>query len=377
MAILPFEESAQVDIDSLVSPIDAEQPCGQDPRMDASPTSVYYQLKNVRNNARTAERSALIDGEPLLSFANQWRPLVERVPNILLEEAKDLEYTAWYIEALTRNYGFAGLCHGFTIAKILIEEFWDTLYPMPDEDGIETRVAPLVGLNGVEGEGTLLMPIACIPLTEFDGEQAYALWEYEQACEVERFDEEKKRYRLDQGAIELKRVEAAVEMSSSKFFIELVTDIEKTIQAYDALVQVMDQATGLSLSTSHISKRLHDALTAVKYLAGDKLEVENDIASEFLDISPNMPVNDAGNQTANIAQQQLNSRQDAIAELKRISTFFRKTEPHSPMSYAIDQVVRWSDLALPDLLAELIDDGSAREGYFKLVGISSDNDATS
>ncbi len=39
------------------------------------------------------------------------------------------------------------------------------------------------------------------------------------------------------------------------------------------------------------------------------------------------------------------------------------------MAYAIEQVVRWSDMALPDLLEELISDGDARKGYFRLAGI--------
>ncbi len=54
--------------------------------------------------------------------------------------------------------------------------------------------------------------------------------------------------------------------------------------------------------------------------------------------------------------------------------FFRKTEPHSPMSYAIEQVIRWSDLSLPELLQELIQDGEARNGFFKLSGIKTETE---
>ena len=70
---------------------------------------------------------------------------------------------------------------------------------------------------------------------------------------------------------------------------------------------------------------------------------------------------------------QLQQREQAIQTLVQVSEFFRKTEPHSPMSYAIDQVVRWSELSLPELLQELIADQDARKGFFRLTGISSDN----
>jgi type VI secretion system protein ImpA len=65
----------------------------------------------------------------------------------------------------------------------------------------------------------------------------------------------------------------------------------------------------------------------------------------------------------------INSRESAINKLQEIAQFFRKTEPHSPMSYTIEQVIRWSELSLPELLNELITDSDARTGYFKLSGI--------
>ena len=43
------------------------------------------------------------------------------------------------------------------------------------------------------------------------------------------------------------------------------------------------------------------------------------------------------------------------------------------MSYAIEQVIRWSELSLPELLEELIVDGEARSGFFKLSGIRTDD----
>ena len=78
-----------------------------------------------------------------------------------------------------------------------------------------------------------------------------------------------------------------------------------------------------------------------------------------------------GHFESNIAKQ-MNSRTQAIEQLDLVAEFFRKTEPHSPMSYAIEQVVRWSGLSLPELLQELITDGDARNGYFKLSGIKTE-----
>ncbi|WP_064604016.1 type VI secretion system protein TssA [Photobacterium sp. J15] len=359
-----------INLELLKQPVSDEFPAGEDLRNDVTPTSPYFSLKDVRNNARAAERNALVENEPLLSYSAKWKDILTSVPNILTTQCKDLEFAAWYIEALARNYGFAGLNCGFTVAKILIEEFWEYLYPLPDEDGIETRIAPLIGLNGVEGEGTLIIPISCVPITEVHTEQAFSLWEYEQALEIERLDSDRKKQRIGAGGIELKDVLAAAEASSAAFYQQLYRDIESAIDSYTELVKVMDDKCEVSLPTSHISKRLQSCLDAVVYLAGAKLN--DDESSGELD---NLETENEKQSDTTVAtlSVQLNSRQEAIKSLKQIADFFKQTEPHSPMAYAIEQVVRWSDMALPDLLAELISDNEARNGYFRLVGIAKDN----
>ena len=55
-------------------------------------------------------------------------------------------------------------------------------------------------------------------------------------------------------------------------------------------------------------------------------------------------------QPKKLSSDEINSRENAIKKLQEIATFFRKTEPHSPMSYTIEQVIRWSELSLPELL---------------------------
>jgi type VI secretion system protein ImpA len=76
--------------------------------------------------------------------------------------------------------------------------------------------------------------------------------------------------------------------------------------------------------------------------------------------------NDSGQASVNATIQ---NRMDAIAQLEKIASFFKQTEPHSPMAYGIEQVIRWSEMTLPDLLQELISDKDARTGYFRLTGI--------
>ncbi|UTV26496.1 type VI secretion system protein TssA [Photobacterium atrarenae] len=315
-------DNIQLDFEGVLKPISAESQTGNDPRSDTSPHSPYYLLKDVRNQARAAERLALIDNEPLLSLSDKWRQILRQVPELLANEAKDLEYAAWYIEGLTRNYGFKGLGTGFKVARLLIEEFWDDLYPEPDEDGLETRISPLIGLNGVDGEGTLLMPISCIPLTELHNDKCFSLWEYEQAVDIERLDQDKRQQKIAAGGVSLKDVNDAVLASSVEFYQALYKDIEFSIQEFDALSAVMDRACGTPVPTSQITKKLNICKDTVEYLAADKLlfMTPND-ENPLSEVSDEVVDHMAGRSDLSMA---LNSRSDAIDNLKLIAEFFKK-----------------------------------------------------
>ena len=55
------------------------------------------------------------------------------------------------------------------------------------------------------------------------------------------------------------------------------------------------------------------------------------------------------------------SREHALIMLQEIAEFFRRTEPHSPLAYTLEQAVRWGRTPLPKLLEELIPDPGGRE----------------
>jgi len=63
------------------------------------------------------------------------------------------------------------------------------------------------------------------------------------------------------------------------------------------------------------------------------------------------------------------TREQAFSELAKIADFFRRIEPHSPISYTLDEVVRRGRMTLPELLSELIQDEGARRLFLLSSGI--------
>ena len=62
-------------------------------------------------------------------------------------------------------------------------------------------------------------------------------------------------------------------------------------------------------------------------------------------------------------------RQGAFRQLEELAAFFRRTEPHSPTAYAIENLVRRGRMSFPELVEELIADGNVRRAYLVNAGI--------
>ncbi len=360
----------------VLMPVSEDSSTGIDPREDVSPQSSYYRLKDQRMAARNAERNALIEEESIHLYNSMWRVFLEELPDVLSTQSKDFELVAWLIEALTRLNGFRGMGIGYNVASAFIEDYWQHMHPMPDEDGIETRISAITGLNGIESEGTLLFPLASIPLTDIGIEQAYAYWQYQQAVELERLDDDKRRARVDQGAVELSVIMETVKSTSDEFYHQLIADLEFAIDAFNCFSQKLDVAVGYVTPSSYITKTLDSIHTALKHLLGDRFRqqvcespkidevVECEQTNEF--VSDTMP--------SSLLMTKMQSREQAIKQLQVVADFFRESEPHSPVSYSIEQIIRWCGMPLPELLAELISDGDAKRNYFRLVGIAEHNE---
>lgn len=376
---------ATFDIEALLQPISDDKPQGEDIREDYSPTSVYYQIKDARAAARTAERQNMMSDDPEAIYHDvpEWRTVMKLAPEILSQKSKDLEITAWYIESLVREYGFAGLRDGFNLASMLIEKYWDELYPLPDEDGLESRVAPITGLNGEDGDGTLIGPIKQVPLVQSYSSLPYATWHYDQAYEIETItDPEKKEARIASGGVTLKEIEQAVLETPPSFFSNLKEDLDACADAYQKMVALFDEKCGNeSPPSSNIRKALQRVQEVLGFLTKDLVFGEPEEAGEAVtdenqasNTGQATSVSGSGGKGVSIENASISNRDEAFRTLLKVSEFFRRTEPHSPISYNLEQAVKWGRMSLPELLSELIPDERARDEFFKLAGIPEKTD---
>jgi len=353
-----------LDFDRLLTPIAGDNPAGSDLRQDFAHDSIYRQIRAVRADARRAERDALYEEGRvglLRNDATDWKPILELAPLAITEKSKDLEIVALWIEALVRAHGFAGLRDGFRLARALAEGFWDHLYPSPDEDGMITRVAPLTALNGDEGEGVLIQPIRKVIIAQGRSVGPFSLLQYQTASTAGGSSDGQP------DPVTKEMFETAVNETPPEWFANLLEDISECSDEFQKLCEVLDEKCGQDESgfsmappSSNIRDALQECRQTVKRVSSHLLgtPAEEEEAAAATETGP-----------AAAVPGQIQTRQEALRVLQLAADFFRRTEPHSPISFALEQVVRWGNTPLPHLLSELIPDDSAREHLFKLVGI--------
>ena len=195
--------SFDINLEDFASEITAEQHSGMNLQASEEGRLIRSNLRDLREEARRLERRADEGDESEGGWAaarSIWTQLRDQSLEVLLKQSKDLDVAALLAEAACRTDGFAGLKASFEAIGVLIEAYWDDLYPIPDpEDGvtdsnliIEERVLPLQRLAGVESEGLLVPGILHIPLTAGRSDECYGLCHWRSSRELVGEESEEK-----------------------------------------------------------------------------------------------------------------------------------------------------------------------------------------
>lgn len=65
----------------------------------------------------------------------------------------------------------------------------------------------------------------------------------------------------------------------------------------------------------------------------------------------------------------LQTRDQALAQLREVAEFFRRTEPHSPVAYLADKAASWGEMSLHLWLRTVLKNNDALSGLEELLGV--------
>lgn len=359
-----------IDMEALLAPIAGDSPTGVDLREDFSPQSPYFRLRDARAEARAAERAAesAKPGEES-PMPQQWRDVRTLAISALSGKSKDLEIAAWLTESLVRTDGLRGLAAGAHLIAGLLE-FWDSnLFPMPDEeDGMLTRVAPVAGLNGEGGGGTLSQPLSKIMLFQKPDGLPLAMYQYEQSeILAQETNADRIAKRVAAGVLPFKDLEAAAKAAGAAHFVAQRKLAKAALAEWRAMGDALDTKAGSdSPSTSAVRGQLEKFFDVFNKFAPPEVEEVAEVAEEAVADAAN---GEAGSGPVIVRAAPVITREDMLRDLTRIAEYFRRTEPQSPLSYTLDEAIRRGRLSWPDLLAEVVGDANVRGNILTQLGI--------
>ena len=385
--------SPTLDFAPFATPVSDEAPAGPELR-NSTPrdAALYLSVRDARKRAIDAERrlrdfasmSEEERGFGTTPEAPDWAA-VGKLAIDALHRSRDLWITAWLIEALTRLYGFAGLRDGLQLAQHLCDNFWEGAHPQGDGD-MGIRFAQLAGLDGGgAAEGTLIGPILHVPLTKSSSTAQFTLADYRDAVDLGRKSPQLRKSRVEQGAVSIELFNQSVAETDPKFFRDLRDDLEAVLKLLAQLTVTLRQREADELEKrkaegrTDTPKPLVPPTSNLREIVGECLRlcqswVKDDPPSDVAPITethlaPSGDLARVESEVPTVTRLTVQTRQEAFDTLLRVSDYFRQTEPHSPVSYALEQVVRWGRMSLPELLAELVSDKSTREDIFRRAGI--------
>ncbi|HST43884.1 MAG TPA: type VI secretion system protein TssA [Luteimonas sp.] len=360
-----------IDVNALLAPIRDDAPSGD----DASFSDLFDRIRD----ARRADDTSLSQGDWQSELKTaDWRLALELSSDALLRVSKDLQAAAWFAEALIARHGLEGARDGFTVIAGLVERYWDTVHPLAEDGDLEERAGRLAWFDTNAAAALRRMPLnddpaAPVTLNDWQGsrevdnlgrQNAEA---YQAALAEGRQTGESVDARLRATADDALRTAVVSSAAAQAAFVHMKSAVDArfgreapgfsalddTLKRVQQVLQTTAKAKGL-LEPAAAAAVMDEAPAGTSVAAGAPAAARAAVGGAALDLS--------GNGQA--------SKQAALKALGEIAEYFRRNEPHSPVSSLLDQAVRWADLSLADFLAEVVRDDSTLDAIRARVGLA-------
>ena len=343
-----------IDIEALLSPIAGEKPAGESLQYDP----VYDQIRDAR---RADDPLAQGDWQRELKVAD-WDEVVRLATDALTNRTKDLQICAWLGEALVKKHGFAGLRDGLALARGLHERFWDGLYPEMEDGDLEGRANAMALFDRQSAAALREAPITRAPAFSFlqweamkNGGSAPAA--AEEGAPPPSAGEEPQ--------VTLEDFEKAKAASRRSFYEPMLVTVNECWTAFQDLDRAMDEKFGrqtpglgdLKVSLDKIRDWVEKTTKEKRLEEPDASTLGEEAGGESAE---------AGGGAATGA---VRGRQDALRRLADVAEYFRRTEPHSPVSYLVQRAIAWGQMPLDAWLGDVIKDGALLESLRETLGL--------
>lgn len=367
-----------LDIEKLLAPIQSESPCGRPIEEDENSQAALYEMETAYKTARLIQKSQ-VELEKLPTKALRagfredkkdrpddpartpdWESVADYGCQLLYQCSKDARLLGRLFEPMTRLYGLEGFIAVASGAMRLVEVYGSDLYPRADDD----PQIVWMHLSSSQNSETFLDSFSWIrieprnPVCYGCRFRIETILKLPSLTDADREELKSSNDFLDENEFQNQLLQLAPENVES--FRKLLADSLAVARRFDELLQ--SKAPGTDYRFNRVCDRLQEIGEWLeKNLPAPTAAAAGDLEGDAVE----------GSSTGGAAAKTgpVSTREEAIRQLKLVADFFRRTEPHSPLSYALEQSVRWGGMSLPDLLKEFIDNDQTLSDVYRRMGI--------
>lgn len=399
----PVETTRPAAVQALLLPITDSMPAGQD--------LLFSNDFDVIQEARRFEDPSLDQGEWVTDVKEaDWDLVVGRSTALLSTQTKDLRLAVWLTEAWGIKDGLPGLAQGYALLDGLCSLYWDSFHPLPEDGDQDYRLGNVGWLSGRVAE-----LLRGIPLTN-GGAGRYGTLDWEVATSLVQAVKRDPNNADDilRGKITIDVFDAARRATKPSFYTQVLRELAAFERAFKGLEATLDAKAGDDAPSFRQVKEAYDTVRRlVERFAKDagidpagalegtsadggassqpapsatsttgayeRVEpqfdlTENDSMGQ-LSVVPGGPTSGSTPPTfSGGAAGPIVSRAQAIARLREIAAFFRRTEPHSPAAYMAEKAAVWADMPLHEWLNAVVKDGASLEQLNDMLGVKKIDD---
>lgn len=336
-----------LELDDLLAPISDHLPAGEDMSFSAEFDAIQ--------EARRADDPTLDQGEWVtdIKYAD-WNTAAKLCEELLRSRTKDLRVGAWLAEANANLRGFPGLARGLRVLAGLCERHWDQVHPQDADAGHEERIGNFGWLlaNAVHW-------IRTVPITQAP-QGRYGLGDFEAAHARGGGDAGS-----DQPGLDV--LEAARRETPHGFYMQLMADVPDCRDALAGLQAAVDARLGTEgpSFTPVLDQLDHLQRTVTRFARDAGVLVDEDAGAAIDAPQPQA----AGGEARAALGGPIASRRQALAQLREVAEFFRRTEPHSPVAYLADKAANWGEMPLHAWLKRVIKDDTILSQVEELLDV--------
>ncbi len=326
----------------LLQPISEAEPSGSDLRYDARVDAIKEARREELDLPGVTNRKM-----------SDW-PTVISVATTLFGETKDLQLAVWLTEGLLGKQGLSGLSTGLELLRGLTDQFWDSMYPLPEDDDLELRIGPLEWVGSKLTIPTRMAPWGTTGLS-------YLLYSMsrEVPSEGDADSDDGKRARRNE-AIELGKptpesVDAKLDAMTKVTVRAVLAEVDEALAALAALERVTDEKFGRDApSYNALRSTLDETRRFLSSQLVKKLEADPDpevFEEEAVAGESGVAVED-GPLTA-----EPTSKNDAAQRVGVIARYMRQQDAGNPAAYLLVRGFRWGELRAnaPDVDPKLLE----------------------